>query len=60
MEGVIGRPDGGALGGEGIDRPIVFVLYSFLAVVENVEESRVIHVQLVGDDTDYGACSSSV
>lgn len=61
MDGVVGRPEGGAFCREGVDRPVVLVPYDpLLAVVEGVEESRIIHVQLVGADADDGACLGSV
>jgi hypothetical protein len=60
MEGVVGRPDSGAFGGEGIDRPVVLVPRSFLAVAESVEESGIIHVELERADTDNWACPRSV
>lgn len=60
VESVIGGPESGAFGREGIDRPIVLVPYSFLAVVESIKESRIIHMKLIGADTNDRACSKCV
>lgn len=60
VQGMVGRPDGGAFCREGVDRPIVLVPHAFLAVVESVEESGIIHMKLVGANADYRACSRSV
>lgn len=59
VQGVIRRPDGSAFCREGIDRPILLVPYSFLAVVQCVEESLIVHVKLAGADTDDWSCYTS-
>lgn len=56
MKGVIGSPDDGAFGRESIHGPVVLVPYSFLTIVESIEESRMIYVKLVGANPNDGAC----
>lgn len=60
VEGVIGRPGGGAFRREGIDRRTVLMPYSFLAFVGSIEESIIIHVKLAGANADDRAYSRGV
>lgn len=53
MDGVVGRPESGTFGCEGIDRPIILVPYSFITVIKSIEEIRIIHVKFVGTDANY-------
>ena len=55
---MISCPEGRTFCCEGIDRPVVLVPYSVLAVVKSVEEICIVDVKLVGADTDDRACSA--